>query len=123
MVRRLLEIIFLVTFAANSLAAITPHVDGEGGCSPDCCQSARGNTSETFVSSLCCMLDCKQSSETSPTTTSVAGAPQQRHLFTIRFNFNQEDSSYLSQARFPSSPSRNIAGSTDRYLETSVLLI
>jgi hypothetical protein len=98
-------------------------VDGEGGCSPDCCQSARENTSESFVSSLCCMLDCKQSSETNPTTTSVTGAPQKRNLLTIRFTFNQEDFSYLSQARFPSSPSRNIAGSTDRYLETSTLLI
>jgi hypothetical protein len=123
MVRRLLETIFLIIFAANSLAAITPHVDGEGGCSPDCCQSARENTSESFVSSLCCMLDCKQSSETNQTATRVAGAPPKDHLFTVHFTFNREDFSYLSRARFPSSPSRNIAGSTDRYLETSTLLI
>ena len=123
MIRRFLATIFLIVFTANSLAAITPHTDGEGGCSPDCCQSARENTSETFVSRLCCMLDCKQSSETNPTTTSVIGAPQKQNLFTVQFTFNQEDSSYLSHARFPSSPSRNIAGSTSRYLETSTLLI
>ncbi len=123
MIKRFLVTVFLVVFTANSLAAITPHTDGEGGCSPDCCQSARENTSETFVSSLCCMLDCKQSSETSPTTTLVAGAPKKHNPSTIQFTFNQEGFSYLSQTRFPSSPSRNIAGSTDRYLETSTLLI
>jgi len=123
MIRRFLATIFLTVFTANSLAAITPHTDGEGGCSPDCCQSARDNIPESFVSSLCCMLDCKQSSETSPTTTSATGAPQKYDLLTLQFTFNQEDFSYISQARFPSSPSRNIAGSTSRYLETSTLLI
>ncbi|HKG21038.1 MAG TPA: hypothetical protein VKC34_04000 [Blastocatellia bacterium] len=55
---RLPLLVFIIMVACNSLAAVTPHADGEGGCSAACCQNAREGGSASALSRLRCLMNC-----------------------------------------------------------------
>ncbi|HYP29019.1 MAG TPA: hypothetical protein VE262_20075 [Blastocatellia bacterium] len=57
---RLLLLVFIIVVACNSFAAVTPHADGEGGCSTACCRNAREGNSTSAVSRLRCLMNCEQ---------------------------------------------------------------
>src|SRR2546426_12004359 len=77
MISRVLILTFLLSVAADSLAAVAPHIDGEG-CSARCCQAARQNRSGTNPSKLRCLMDCNQSGAAS-TYSPTASLNDQRH--------------------------------------------
>src|SRR5262249_49022644 len=86
MIKRLIPFLFLLSVAGNALAAVSPHQDGEGGCSSDCCQTARHPGQDAVASKLCCLSECQESAETTNPHAAIAGlAQQQRHAFTPRF--------------------------------------
>src|ERR1044071_596943 len=113
---------FIASVAVNSLAAVTPHFEGEGGCSSACCRAAHGRGQEALRSSLCCLVDCKQSGTTQSLSPTSQIATTLRDCSTaIVVRPEALLSSY--HVRFPNSPTRNVAGSSDRYLQTGSLLI
>jgi hypothetical protein len=123
MIKKTLTTFLLLAVMANLFAIIPPHVDGEGGCSAECCASARQDAPESSWSALCCAVNCKQSAETSPAPAISVVAQQQQNLPPICFASAAETVSYIRQTRFPSSPTRHIAGSSTRYLENNAFLI
>src|SRR5713226_4131962 len=64
MIRKLFILAFVVSVAGNSLAAVSPHMDGDGGCRADCCRAARHNEPQATLSKLCCLTQCNQPRET-----------------------------------------------------------
>ncbi len=123
MSRLLLILSFVASVGVNSLAGVNPHLEGDGGCAASCCRAARNMGQESVVSKICCLFDCKQSGESNSASTSQMGAAQNKVFSAAHFNFKPEAIFSIGQARFPNSPIRNIAGSSDRYLETGSLLI
>jgi hypothetical protein len=123
MSRLLLVIGFIASVGVNSLAGVNPHLDGDGGCSASCCRAAHKEGKQSVVSRFCCLFDCKQSGESHSSSTIQFAATQKKHLSTAYFVFKPETVLSGEYARFPNSPTRNIAGSSDRYLETGSLLI
>jgi hypothetical protein len=63
MIRTLLILAFMLSVAGNSLAAVAPVVEGDGGCG-GCCSASRLNQPSVSPSKLCCLADCNQSGET-----------------------------------------------------------
>ena len=124
MMRLLIILGFVITVAVNSLAGVSPHLDGEGGCSMSCCQAARRNDEQSKLSRLCCATDCKQPGSTHGTS-SITPLSEARHKAPVVEHtwLNLETGSYISTSRFPKSPTTKMAGSSDRYLETGSLLI
>jgi hypothetical protein len=125
MTRLLLIIFFVGSVGCNSLAAVFPHTSGDGGCSVACCDAARRKGPNSKASSLCCLVDCNQPGHTNSSSsgTQVSAAlqkkqPPARHIF-----WRLETSPTVRRLSFPDSPTRNVAGSSDRYLETGTLLI
>ena len=120
----LLTVWFLVATAGNSLAAVTPHLDGDAGCEMSCCQKPRQAGPESLPSKICCKLECEQPASIPASTTAVATAPTQDQapagLWPVCV---PEVAHYLQQVRFPHSPTRRINGSSTRFLETGAFLI
>ena len=114
---------FLTAVTANALAAVSPHQDGEGGCSPTCCKAARENRQNANLSTLCCALDCKQPAGTHSSATNVTASAQRQRCPVAHFVSRLETVLYNQQTRFPDSPTRAVSGSSNRYLETGALLI
>lgn len=124
MIKRIFTLIFILTIVGNALAAFPPHSDGEGGCSTECCQTARQDGAGAVLSRLCCITECPQPAENSgSTTTTVILTLQQPGGFADCFLPTPEPASYIRQTRFPSSPTRSLHGSSTRYLDTGSLLI
>jgi hypothetical protein len=123
MSRLLLIVGFIASVGVNSLAGVNPHLDGDGGCSASCCRAAHKAGKESVVSRFCCLFDCKQSGESHSSSTSQIAAVQKKDLSATHDIFKPEAVLFSEHVRFPSSPTRNIAGSSDRYLETGSLLI
>ena len=123
MSRFLLIVGFIISVGGNSLAGVNPHLDGDGGCSATCCRAARDVGQESVVSKICCLFDCKQSGESHSSLTIQFAAAQKKDLSATHFVFKPEAVLFTEYARFPNSPTRNIAGSSDLYLETGSLLI
>ena len=123
MSRLLLIVGFIASVGVNSLAGVNPHLEGEGGCAASCCQAAHKDGQESVVSRFCCLFDCKQSGESHSSLTIQFAAAQKKDLSATHFVFKPEAVLFTEYARFPNSPTRNIAGSSDRYLETGSLLI
>jgi len=124
MVRLALIVTFLGTVVINSMAAVTPHPEGEGGCSLSCCQEARRNEPGSSFSKLCCALDCKQPAGTHAAASTISISELRLRGFSLlRCDFASEVLLSTRRVAFPSSPTRSIAGSTDRYLEIGTLLI
>lgn len=123
MVKKLLTTFLLLAVLASLFSVIPPHVDGEGGCSTDCCASARQDSAQSSWSAVCCVVNCEQEAETSPAPASSIAARQKQNLPPICFASAAETVSYIRQSRFPSSPTRHIAGSSTRFLENNTFLI
>jgi hypothetical protein len=123
MSRLLLIAGFIASVGVNSLAGVNPHLEGDGGCSASCCRAALKEGQESVVSRFCCLFYCKQSGESHSSSTIQFAAAQKKHLYTTHFVFKPEAVLLAEYLRFPNSPTRNIAGSSDRYLETGSLLI
>jgi len=123
MIKRIFTLIFILTVFGNALAAFPPHSDGEGGCSTECCQTARHEGADAVLSRLCCIVECPQPAENSGSTTTVILPPQPPGGFADCFLPSPEPASYVRQTRFPSSATRFLHGSTSRYLDTRSLLI
>jgi hypothetical protein len=124
MLKRCLITVFVVVAAINSLAAVSPHLDGEGGCSVNCCQSARGESPASVLESLCCKLVCNQpASVPGSSATNLTPADRQKTFFQAQSSLQPEAILYIRQVRFPSSPTQSIAGSSDRFLQSGSLRI
>ena len=124
MIRFLLILFFVASVGGNSLGAINPHPPSDGGCSVACCVAARQKGPNSVAASLCCIVDCNQPGRTnsSSSATQVAAALQ-KHLAAALHNFKLDTDLAVRRFRFPSSPTRDIAGTSDRYLEIGILLI
>src|SRR5882762_3868544 len=123
MSRLLLIVGFIASVGVNSLAGVNPHLEGEGGCAASCCQAAHKDGQESVVSRFCCLFDCKQSGESHSSSTSQIAVAQKKDLSAAYLVFRPQAVLFTESAKFPNSPIRNIAGSSDRYLETRSLLI
>jgi hypothetical protein len=124
MVKRLITILFLVSVIGNSLAALPPHRDGEGGCGSECCEAARHDGPVATISGICCITECPQSAETTKSATAIVDLrPQQPDGLAGCFLSTSDQNPYLQYARFPASPTRFLHGSSSRYLDTGSLLI
>lgn len=124
MIKRLVILAFVVTVVGNALTGVTPHLDGEGGCSMSCCEDARQNGKTSAFSRLCCITDCGQpAGGTSSITAASVMGPKQKPGPVIFLVTEPETDTYVRQVRFPTSPTRNLAGSSDRFLESGALLI
>src|SRR4030095_9997562 len=122
MFRLLLILVFIASVGVNSVAGVNPHLESDGGCSASCCRAGRQKAQVAVASSLCCLFDCKQSGESHSSSPSQIAAAQKKDSFAVRFVF-QPEVIPATQQRFPNSPTRNLAGSSDIYLETGSLLI
>jgi hypothetical protein len=128
MTKQLLILFFVASVGVNSLAAVNPHTPSDGGCSVACCEAARQRRPNSIASRLCCMVDCNQPGRTtsSSTATDLVASLKKHdaaaHLRALH-SLELETDLTVRRFRFPSSPTRNIAGSSDRYLETGTLLI
>jgi hypothetical protein len=124
MVKRLLTILFLIAVVGNSLAALPPHRDGEGGCGAECCEAARGNGPTATISGICCITECKQSAETTTPACALSDLKPKPLNKAAGFPFSTSgQDSYLQHTRFPVSPTRFLHGSSSRYLDFGSLLI
>ena len=123
MVLRLLTTFLLLALAVNAFSVVPPHASGEGCGSEDCCVKARQEAPEATQAVLCCIINCEQNTETASTPTTSICARQDHNLPPLDFIRRYESISYLQRAKFPSSPTRNIAGSSTRYLEYNAFLI
>lgn len=123
MSRLLLIVGFIASVGVNSLAGVNPHLEGDGGCSASCCRAAHKKGQESVASRFCCLFDCKQSGESQSSSPSQISGAQIRDLSAAYFVFKPEAGFSTGHAKFPNSPTRNIAGSSDRYLEHGSLLI
>jgi hypothetical protein len=124
MAKWLLTILFLVATAGNSLAAVSPHLEGDAGCEMRCCYKAHQAGPQSLPAKFCCKLQCEQPASVPATTTTVATTPtQDRAPAAVWLVRVPELAHYLKQARFPHSPTHSINGSSSRFLETGAFLI
>lgn len=123
MSRLLLIVGFIASVGVNSLAGVNPHLEGEGGCAASCCQAAHKEGQESVVSRFCCLFDCKQSGESHSSSTTQLAVAQKKDLSAAYFVFKPEAVFSTGHARFPNSPTPDVAASSDRYLLTGSLLI
>ena len=124
MVKRLLTIWIGLLVAANAFAAFAPNLIEREECSDACCAAAHcASTVELLPAALCCAINSQQDSEPNPTQSLPSTIQKQEVKASTGFGATQIVVSYLYQARFPSSPTRHLAGSSARYLENSSLLI
>ena len=123
MIRKLFILAFVVSVAGNSLAAVSPHADGEGGCAADCCRAARHNKPEATLAKLCCLTRCNQPGETqgSPATSLLSYGPDERTPSLVGVCIEDVYSAQPWEAWH--SPAGLIVQSTHIYLTTGTLLI
>lgn len=125
MTKRLLTIFILLAMAANVFAVIPVHTEAASGCSEGCCAAAMQHdaTPESVAAALCCALNCQQEAEqNSPTILLVTPQKPELKACTALRQITAV-CQRLRQIRFPSSPTRHLAGSSARYLENSSFLI
>jgi|SRR5438270_6309167 len=124
MARWLLITLFLVVTTGNSLAAVSPHLEGDAGCAMSCCHQAHQAGPQSLPSKICCTLECEQPAGIPASATiAVNSSTQDRGPADVWFVRIPAAAHYLQQARFPHSPTRRLDGSSTRFLETGALLI
>jgi hypothetical protein len=121
MMRKLVMFIFVVSVATNSIAAVSPHLDGDGGCSAVCCQAARRTGRGATLSKLCCLADCKQPSGTQAASPSDVFVAEKHKPATLASHLEDGLSTCASSSL--GSSICIAAGPTDVYLKTGALLI
>src|SRR5438128_4885494 len=123
MISRVLILTFLLTVVADSLAAVAPHMDGEG-CSARCCQAARLNTRRAGLSKLCCLVDCNQSGAANASSSAVAFIDQRhRKMGAAHPSLGTESVAPTRLTVFFRSQTNFTNGSIGIYLRTGTLLI
>jgi len=123
MISRVLILTFLLTVGADSLAAVTPHVDGEG-CAAGCCQAARLNRRGAGPSKLRCLVDCNQSGAANTSPSSVQFIEQRyRKIAADHPSVGIESATKTSLASAFRSERNITNNSTNIYLRTGTLLI
>ena len=123
MIRRLSILAFALSFIGNSISDASPHLDGEGGCPMACCIAAHGDGASSLGPKLCCKVDCKQPAGTRVSSTAGVACATRSVSPRITPDADPGVIHYLSQTRFPNSPTRYLSGSCRRFLETGTLLI
>jgi len=124
MIKRLSALALLLVFAGSSASGISPHLDGEGGCSMACCKAAHTATAESVFAKLCCKLGCNL-----PAGTQSSSAIDQFSRWVrpmpaaSAFNAGLHAVIWLMQARFPYSSIPRQREASWRFLETGALLI
>jgi len=112
----------MISVIGDSLAALAPHMDGEG-CSTMCCQAARQNKHDRNQSKLRCIVECSQPGQAT-TPSPLASFIEPRHhkinadLPTIRVQAALAIGSTINNSRNNlNTPSNTL------YLKTGSLLI
>jgi len=113
----------LLALAMNIFAVVQPPIEGEDCCSEDGCSGALPDRPELFPAALCCMSACGQNAEANPIPAVVVNERRNQNLPLPGIVSAVQSISYIQQTRFPSSPTRHIAGSSIRYLEHNAFLI
>ena len=123
MIRRVFILVFLFSVACNALAAVSPHMEGDGGCSADCCRAARHNGPQKASAKLCCLTQCNQAAEIQgslPTSFFGSGQDGKGPLLTVVVL----DATYsVPSSELASSPVHCLVRPTHIYLSTGALLI
>jgi len=124
MISRLLITAFLAAVACNSLAAATPHLDGDGGCEAKCCQAARQNAPESSSSRLRCIMDCNQPvGTTSPLTVISLLDERQKKSTDVPVALRLETLISSPASHHPHLPTPYAHNSAEVYLRVGALLI
>src|SRR5437868_10029081 len=119
MLKRLLIFGFILAVTGNSLAAVSPHLEGDAGCSMSCCRAAHEGGQQTLLSKICCKSNCKQpAGNQSAPSTNLFSEMRHKAFPAAQFTFASELALYIQQTRFPASPTRSLVGSSTRFLET-----
>jgi len=123
MTGRLLILAFLLSVAADSIAAVAPQMDADG-CSARCCQSARQNRRGANPSKLCCLVDCNQSGAANTSSPAVSFVDQRnRKMGADHPCVGTESAAPTRSAIAFRSQTNNTTLSADIYLRTGTLLI
>ncbi len=122
MIRRLLIVAFVVSVAANSLGAVAPVVEGDGGCG-GCCSAARRNQPRVSPSKLCCLTECSQPGETQPAAPPSLLRTERNNKSASAVAVVLAAAHSISPLGFLYSPARSVVQSTHIYLRTGTLLI
>ena len=123
MAKCILAVIFIAVTAGNSLAAVSPHLEGDTGCTMDCCQKGQMPEPESTGSAICCKVDCEQPAGIPATPPNSSTTTPHDRVYDVRAVSMTETVFYFQRTRFPSSPTRNLAGSSNRFLEIGTFLI
>ncbi|HXG93977.1 MAG TPA: hypothetical protein VNN73_16655 [Blastocatellia bacterium] len=122
--RSLIILAFIIAVAVNSLAAVTPHMDGDGGCSAACCQAARQHGPGANFSKLRCLIDCSQpGSAESPSPAYAVINDQNKKASAALFAFRVEVALLFQSSNAARSMMPIKTATTDVYLKTGALLI
>jgi hypothetical protein len=122
MIRRLLILAFVLAVAGNSLAAVAPVVDGDGGCG-GCCKAAHRNEPRVSPSKLCCLTECSQPGETQPTSPRGVLGSERNYKADAAVAVSLAAPLSGQSSRVLHSPARSIVQTTHIYLRTGTLLI
>jgi hypothetical protein len=114
---------FVVAVASNALAGVSPHLDGDAGCTMACCQAARNEGQDSLPPRLCCKFECKQPAGTHVAPDNSVIASRHNPPVDVHFILGSQAVLHIRQVGFPSSPTLNVAASSKRFLETGTLLI
>lgn len=120
--RKLLIVTFLATVSVNAVGA-APHLEAQA-CAMKCCDKLRKLSDDNQPARLRCVTSCDEPVGANPTRISAPTLAPQKHASTTHGRiYRYRAVSYIERIKFPTSPTRFIAGSTDRYLEIGALLI
>jgi hypothetical protein len=122
MTRRLITIAFLVAVAGNALAAVSPHLDGEGDCSARCCELARKRSSNAGPT-LSCAINCGQPAGVPAQSSTSSFISSRNERLTLLPAFRSELITIRSIWSAREGSARHIYTSVPIYLETGTLLI
>lgn len=124
MFKRMLTSLVALVLMTNAVAAFTFAISGQEECTDACCAVAHCEAASQMLPTVpCCAINSQQDSEPNPLQ-SLPIEIQKQELKTSSGAWqSQTASSCLLQTRFPSSPTRHLAGSSSRYLENSTFLI
>jgi hypothetical protein len=121
--RRLSILAFLLLFGSGFISGGSPHLEGEGGCTMQCCKAAHDSDHGSLLPKLCCKLECKQPASTQTSNPSSQFFTAARSLPAVSFSDAWRHAFCLNQARFSHSLTRNVQESSCKFLKTGALLI
>ncbi len=124
MIKRMLTTLVALVLMANAVAAFSPGTGDGEQCTDACCAAAHCDAAvQLLMAAQCCTINPQQDAEPNlPQSLPIAVQKQELKAASAIWP-TQANSSCLKQIRFPSSPTRHLAGSTSRYLENNSFLI